>query len=219
MRVYHYLEAHWALDDLRRRRLKISDIHETNDPYEFACVRSEDKRSQRTLDAFARDWVKDYRVHCFSRSWNNILMWSHYGQKHKGICLGFDVPEGCVRDITYVDQVMLIGTLHKAVANENGEILERLIWAKYCAWSYEQEVRLIGRGVNMSQESGMFFVSFGQDLQLKEVIAGSRFSMGRTVIDEALDGYAGVAVTKAKCSDTGFEVVTDCRGFADAVAL
>jgi hypothetical protein len=70
----------------------------------------------------------------------------------------------------------------------------------------------------MTEEAGMFFVSFGEHLQLREVIAGPRFSIGGAVIDEALDGYVGVAVTKAKCSATGFDVVADCRGFAAAAA-
>ncbi|MBN1968780.1 MAG: DUF2971 domain-containing protein, partial [Candidatus Delongbacteria bacterium] len=32
----------------------------------------------------------DYGVCCFSEKCNNLLMWSHYGDKHKGICLGFN---------------------------------------------------------------------------------------------------------------------------------
>ena len=29
-------------------------------------------------------------ISCFSKSWNSTLMWSHYGDKHKGICVEFD---------------------------------------------------------------------------------------------------------------------------------
>lgn len=46
MRVYHYLEAKWALDNIRRRQLKLSKIDDMNDPYEWRCVRSRDERSQ-----------------------------------------------------------------------------------------------------------------------------------------------------------------------------
>jgi hypothetical protein len=32
MRLYHYFEIKWALDDIRRHRLKSSKIDEMNDP-------------------------------------------------------------------------------------------------------------------------------------------------------------------------------------------
>ena len=32
----------------------------------------------------------NYGVCCFSEYCDNILMWSHYAEKHKGICLGFN---------------------------------------------------------------------------------------------------------------------------------
>src|ERR1700721_1920879 len=95
MRVYHYLESKWALDDLRRRRLKVSKIDEMNDPYEWACVRSEDDASQAVLEATRENEIATiHGVPSFSRSWNNILMWSHYADQPEGICLGFDVPDG-----------------------------------------------------------------------------------------------------------------------------
>ena len=31
---------------------------------------------------------------CFSRNWDNLLLWSHYGDSHTGVCLGFDIAEG-----------------------------------------------------------------------------------------------------------------------------
>jgi hypothetical protein len=45
VRLYHYLDACWALDDIKRRRLKLASLVDLNDPYEFACVYSTDQRS------------------------------------------------------------------------------------------------------------------------------------------------------------------------------
>ena len=84
MRVYHYLEAKWALDNIRRRRLKLSIIDDMNDPYEWKCVRSDDKGSQGILESMERIAVEKYSAQCFSQSWNNILIWNHYGDKLKG---------------------------------------------------------------------------------------------------------------------------------------
>jgi hypothetical protein len=37
MRVYHFINEEYGLDDLRRRRLKIATILELNDPFETLC--------------------------------------------------------------------------------------------------------------------------------------------------------------------------------------
>ncbi len=26
-------------------------------------------------------------------AWSNPVIWAHYGDKHRGLCLGFEVPE------------------------------------------------------------------------------------------------------------------------------
>jgi hypothetical protein len=102
VRVYHYLEARWALDDIRKRRLKLSKLDDMNDPYEWQCVLALDEHSRQVLDKTYAQVAEKFSVQCFSRSWNNILMWSHYGDRHKGICLGFDVPDEFTREIRYV---------------------------------------------------------------------------------------------------------------------
>ena len=40
-------------------------------------------------------------VLCFSRGWHNPLLWSHYGDKHRGVCLGFDVPNAHIVHVSY----------------------------------------------------------------------------------------------------------------------
>jgi hypothetical protein len=30
---------------------------------------------------------------CFSADWRNPLLWAHYSDKQKGLCLGFEFPE------------------------------------------------------------------------------------------------------------------------------
>ena len=35
MRVYHFISAEYALDDLRKRRLKVSFLEDMNDPFEL----------------------------------------------------------------------------------------------------------------------------------------------------------------------------------------
>lgn len=219
MRVYHYLEAKWALDDVARRRLKLSKIDDMNDPFEFRCVCSTDPRSQSALEKTRRETVERYGVLCFSRLWDSILMWSHYGDRHKGLCLGFDVPDDIARPAEYLGAPQITGNLiSPESANDwmeaGTDIVNRLLEGKYDGWSYEKEVRVHGRREEIDEESGKYFVAFSERLILKEIIAGARFSLGRKGIEDALAGYdQAVAIAKLRCSTERFEIVIDERGF------
>ncbi len=216
MRLYHYLETKWALDNIRRRRLKLSKIDDMNDPYEWKCVRSDDKPSQLALESTEQYIVEKYSASCFSRSWNNILMWSHYGDKHKGICLSFDVPDEFTRKVMYVGDLEVTGNLDALPTEEKKRIIDKLYETKYDGWSYEEEVRVNGRREEMDEETGKYFVNFSEHLILKEVIAGARFPMTKRPIEDALQGYSeNVRIVKACRSTTRFEIIVDERGFVD----
>ena len=67
MRVYHFLPANWALDDIRRKRIKISVIDELNDPFELWCVEQPDKRLRQALRGFKAEMVARFGMICFSK--------------------------------------------------------------------------------------------------------------------------------------------------------
>jgi len=213
MRLYHYLESKWALENIRRRRLKLTKIDEANDPYEWASVRSDDDASQKCLEA-TRKWIADqHGVLCFSRSWDNILMWSHYGGRHEGICLGFDVPDGVGKsmEIKYLNEVVIAPSLTGLPKEQKKPFFDLLYAGKYGGWSYEQETRVFARRNKLDEETGHYFADFDEDLKLTEVIAGPEFKLSKSVIDEALDGLPAV-VFKARISAERFEVIVD-EGF------
>ena len=101
MRVYHLLPEHHALDDLRRRRLKVSRLEDMNDPFELLAASLKTKNHRSSLRGFKEDMDRCYGALCFSRSWTHPMLWSHYADKHRGICLGFDVPRNVALPIAY----------------------------------------------------------------------------------------------------------------------
>lgn len=215
MRVYHYLEAQWALEDIRRRRLKLSMIDDMNDPYEFDNVHSVDELFQRALDSNKRDTVKNYGLLCFSLSWNDILLWSHYGERHKGICLGFDVPEELTKEVTYAEVPLVLRNQPYAPKEEQEIIVERRCYEKYKCWFYEKEVRVASKLEEMDEETGKYFVSFGDHLRLREVITGVRFPMSKRPIEDALKGYEDVTIVKTVESAERYEILVDERGLVE----
>lgn len=83
---------------------------------------------------------------CFSKCKDNILMWSHYADGHRGFCLEFDrllLQEKCnalVEDIKY--KLPTFTDFMKNI-NEINYIPSKILLSKSGHWEYEQEVRMI----------------------------------------------------------------------------
>src|SRR5438552_2914382 len=109
MRVYKYLSSGDAIRDLTQHRIKISEFADMNDPFELSGVRLSEPgyqgASAKQMERLLREHCHlSYGALCFSKSPSNPLLWSHYADKHKGICLGFELsPDAPVSDPTYVN--------------------------------------------------------------------------------------------------------------------
>lgn len=84
VRLYHFLPAVHALDDIRKRRIKIAEIDQLNDPFELWCVAQDNRELRERLRDYKRTMDDRYGMPCFCRSWSNPLLWSHYAEKHRG---------------------------------------------------------------------------------------------------------------------------------------
>jgi hypothetical protein len=209
MRLYYLTTAHYALDDIARRRVKVSLFHDLNDPFELLCA----KVPTRNLRKGFKN-VKDHihgriGVICFSTEWSSPLMWSHYGDKHRGICLGFDVPDEFAIEIKYI-KVRDAAAAEAIASNRrpDAEFANRLMTSKYDAWTYEKERRLYVGLEECDKKTGMYFYEFGPNLTLREVILGPRcdatLSEARRV---ALRVGPEVIAYKARLAFNTFDVV------------
>lgn len=96
--------------------------------------------------------MKNIKASCFSISYNNILMWSHYANNHKGICIGYltlDKPFSDALKVNYYNTTPIID-IKKYFSNgkfKGGKInkdeFRKPILSKYNDWSYEKEWRLL----------------------------------------------------------------------------
>lgn len=83
IRLYHFMPAKYLYDMLAKDEVKIAIPEECNDPLEFmpAGDASEGDYS-RPPGAFVS----------FSTKCSSSLMWAHYADAHKGVCLEFTFP-------------------------------------------------------------------------------------------------------------------------------
>ena len=200
MRVYHFLNACHGLDDLRHRRLRISRIMELNDPFEFLGIKLSDRRFRQALVETKRQLSETTGLLCFSKTWRNPALWGHYADRHRGLCLGFDVPKALLEKINYVKLRLPIPD----VVDE--AFIKHLLRTKSLYWQYEQEYRAF---VNLEEEiDGSYFKDFSPEVRLRAVIVGAQSTVTRADVAGALDDVeANVNVFKARASFRSFEVV------------
>lgn len=214
MLVYHFLSAEHALSNLNRKHLKIATVEDMNDPFELLGANMQDKRAGKML-AYLRAWAaREHGVLCFSRSWQNPLMWSHYADRHKGACLGFEVADSWMSECNYeVDRIRdSFAALTSGEPAQRETAMRRLMLTKFRDWKYEDEVRAFTE-LKDRDAFGHYFADFTPNLVLKSVILGTRFENGKVTagaLREAADKVtSGVDVFWTRLAFDKFEVVRD----------
>ena len=142
-RVYKFMKAEHAIGSLKKRRMKLSTIEDLNDPFDLCPLDTSHPQTAAAADALTTRFKETRAILCFSRNWDNLLLWSHYGDSHKGVCLGFDIVDGAGganydMDVHYQPNLLDIRT----PADVKYELANRLLRTKHESWSYEQEVRM-----------------------------------------------------------------------------
>lgn len=212
MRLYHLVTAKHGLDDLRNARLKVAEFADLNDPFELLAAELSDRAARRCFTAWRQETMARYGLLCFSRTWRNQVLWSHYAEKHRGICLRFDVPDGLVQPVAYLKKRPPVGRL--LLRSDRSSDPGPLFHAKFEHWRYEDEVRRVIRLDTAVKHNGLSFWPFGPDLHLTEVIAGARGGVTKDELKDSLgDRGRGVTLTQARLAFKTFEVVTQKRGF------
>lgn len=213
MRAYHLLSAEFALSNLALARMRVSRFNDLNDPFELLAANVGERELRRAI----RSWKSDFHEHrgllCFSLSWENPVLWSHYADKHRGICLGFDLNDDIVQPVTYADsRVPVRFKENDPQLGLSEEFVRDLLRTKYRHWEYEEEVRIYVGLDQKTLENGSYFVPFSRDIVLREVILGANCEIPHKLVRERVaKAYDGVAVKKARLAFKWFKVVADER--------
>lgn len=200
MRLFHLLKEEFALKDIRERRLKIARIAQLNDPFEFLGADLSNRARRAILNRTKTDLSEEHGLLCFSKSWRNPVLWSHYADNHRGICLGFDIPDELPHQVSYVN------SRFNWPSTVDQGFMEQLLFTKFAHWSYENEYRIY---TNLEDcEDGLYYLNFSDSLALKQVIVGPASSVSRAQVADALGSLAGdVEVFKARAAFKSFRVV------------
>lgn len=151
-----------TLQNLNNQVNWVSDPYLFNDPFEFShqsnfhldengkvkYVQGEELKNLEQI----RERIKEYGVVCYSKDYQNNLLWSHYADNHSGMCLVFDIElenSNGLYEVNYTEQFPMIDLSDKEKIHE--EIL-RIVTTKPKEWAYEQELRQVYIMKNMKYE-------------------------------------------------------------------
>ncbi|MEA2163750.1 MAG: hypothetical protein QOK37_1877 [Thermoanaerobaculia bacterium] len=209
MRAFHFLNAKYGLEDIRERRLKIATLAELNDPFEFFGAYLGDPDDRRKLRQVRESAGERLGLLCFSRRWDNPVLWSHYAEKHTGLCLGFEIAEEVIAPVMYAKRrFKLQPDPLKATGAPDEESVKKLMFTKYSHWRYESELRTFGRLDQRDSDTGLFFATFNEHMRLASVIVGALSMVSRDDVTNALGDLASeVEVIKARLAFRSFRVV------------
>jgi hypothetical protein len=211
--LYHFTTAKFALDDLHNRRLKIAQISDLNDPFELKAVNLCNPHHALAFDGkgdfegYKPGMSRRFGVLCFSEEKADVLQWAHYADRHKGVCLGFDVSgsKDKFRPVQYL-------TERFPFPDKPDEAFSwKLLSTKSKAWEYEKEWRVfteLKEGVwNECAGRMLYFADFGPELVLRDVIFGAASKTSISEVLQAVQGYAEtVRIARMRLSCSRFEL-------------
>ena len=220
MRVYHFQNETYAVEDISQRRLKVSRFNSLNDPFELLAADLLDPRHRTAFQRFKNELNETKGMISFSKSSGNPLLWGHYADHHRGMALGFDIPDEFLSQVIYTKERAKVEFDDQARKVVDGDkVIDKVIRTKVSDWKYEKEYRMFIALDQATREAGFHFVGFSDQLVLREVIVGFNCSLPIDRVKQLLkDDLSHVRVKKAGLALRKFKVIEDRSARSPSVA-
>ncbi|WP_316674863.1 DUF2971 domain-containing protein [uncultured Tolumonas sp.] len=149
----------------------------------------------------AQEYLYEFGIFCLSEIPDSILMWSHYADNHKGICLEFDVDlklNNTLLAVNYATKYPKVSIYDMGI--NLAKTTHSILATKSADWSYEKEWRYI---VNDKSDQ-----LINNPFKLTSIIFGARSkSEDIETILEAVKHNKDVSFKKATQSNTDYEML------------
>lgn len=132
----------------------------------------------------------DKGILSLARRYDCPLMWSHYGDQHKGVCIGYSVPADAVSQVHQVryggERVVLaseVAAMVEGDARARQSVDAEVLLTKARDWRYEKEWRMLGQSGTGDSPLELVEVLFGTrcEAPVMHTIASSLAGRERTV--------------------------------------
>jgi hypothetical protein len=246
--VYKYLHPD-RIDVLENGLIRFTQASALNDPFESTpCLADLKKdlrgRSQAIVDRyrsrgmeaveaallgeltirdrlrqFEKDNTNNYAVLSLSEVWNNLLMWSHYCDSHRGFVIGLDSNHSFFQTRQFKRFSVLTRVKYSqdrpvvpGLEQEWAALAEIIFFTKSRDWAYEKELRMIANPevadlVKEHLGESIYLYRFPPE-SIKQVVIGCR-AVPDLIVDLTriiAEQYERVELFTATRSDSKFDL-------------
>ncbi len=174
MMLYQFCRiSEYTLDNLQNSQIYYAGVNQVNDPFEglfrfnvadelkvgfVKCLEGKysdikynsskivDEQIKRIFQNADNYFISNVGVCCFTENIQSIIMWGHYGDGHKGLCLefDFDYDSNVMRRVRYQNHIETIEVNREYQLNSDylNDLVKSVRYIKHKDWHYEQEVRM-----------------------------------------------------------------------------
>ena len=185
------------------------------------------KKVRDSVAEFQHGLAEDYPMFCVTRKGNNLLMWSHYADSHRGFVIGFDSDNPFFhrekpRALTPLDEVRYSNKRPVMPPFEGStpeNVHEIVFLTKSEDWAYEEELRMFaqpGAANDIGKDNrGLNIYLFDLPPEVfVEIIFGLLMSpnVKHEIAAIVKDRYPHIELYETKLSETDFDLdVVPCR--------
>lgn len=206
--LYKYVKNERIKEILTTGCLFMNDGQDFNDPFELIIADRETNETRR---------AKNLHILCLTNSYRNKLLWSHYAESHKGVCITVKVPRKWVHPICYsslriyedsdIDTILSKGN-YQGKQNIpkpplSLSIDKKIAYIKDKKWSYEKEYRIVfdeSDKENVIIEDGKWFLP----IKITNIYIGIRCELSDEI--KEICRQKNIKITKMSLSQTDYSV-------------
>jgi len=162
---------------------------------------------QEILGLSYKNFISTVGVYCLSEKKDDLLMWSHYADSHRGLCIEFDAEtEGTLFweafKVIYQEDYPAVNMMDMG----NGEEFRKALLTKCTCWSHEEERRIL----KMEDEGGPGYYKF-EPQSLTGIILGALMpEEAKGQISKWIGGYpTSITLYQAKLNGKSYKLDID----------
>lgn len=211
--LYKYVSLGRVPEILDNHRLYLSNGKNFNDPFEITVT---DKKNHKIRH------IEGLHILSLTNSFRNKLIWSHYTDSHKGVCLTVKVPNKLVYPICYstkriyedsdIDNIISSSTkITKKSVEKDFSLLskdKKIAYIKDKKWMYEKEYRIV---FDKSDEAGLIYHDgkWFMSVKITNIYLGVNFDRNKEEIKRKILESCKrnkIKITQMVLSDTDYSV-------------
>ncbi len=212
--LYKYVPLKYVTSILDNSRLYLNDGKTFNDPFELSVV-------DRKLGKLR--YIEGLHILSLTNSPHKKLMWSHYAESHRGVCLTVEVPSRLVYPMCYssqrvyensdINKIIEKSTIkRKKNAQKNFALLpnkKKYAYVKDKKWIYELEYRIV---FDENDESSLIFEDdkWYMPVKVKNIYLGVNFQQNELKCKtEILDACVrnGIKITQMALAESNYSII------------